>query len=174
MKRLPVESRPSLIATGGHSRRQGERISRRGVTAELDLLPTYSPIGGLLVRCRRQRLPVAFAKALPVCMVERNFLFGRNRRRKRGGAIYATTFLALMTIEVKLLSIELPAVTSPVQQALSQPRHSCSVVDARRAAARASTILASERGWADRADPAAHLCRVLLVHVEKVGHRRTD
>ncbi len=93
---------------------------------------------------------------------------------EKGGAIYATTFLDLMTIEVKLLSIELPAVTSPVQQALSQPRHSCSVVDARRAAARASTILASERGWADRADPAAHLCRVLLVHVEKVGHRRTD
>jgi hypothetical protein len=33
---------------------------------------------------------------------------------------------------------------------------------------------ASEGGRADRADPATYLCRVLLVHVEKVRHRRTN
>ena len=47
-------------------------------------------------------------------------------------------------------------------------------MDARRTAARAPPTSASEAGRVDRADPPAYLCRVLLVHVEKVGHRRTD
>ena len=44
-------------------------------------------------------------------------------------------------------------------------------LDASWTAPRAS---ASEAGRADRSDPAAYLCGVLLVHVEKVGHRGTD
>jgi predicted outer membrane repeat protein len=109
MKRLPVESRPSLIATGGHSRRQDERISRRGVTAELDLLPTILLSAGCLFDAEGNGY-LLLSQKLYRSAWSREISF-RAKSSQKGGAIYATTFLDLMTIKVKLLSVELPAVT---------------------------------------------------------------